>query len=235
MSSGRLRAIDAVMQRHVDSGEIQGAVTALARRGKVVHFQAYGLMDVDARPGDAGGCDLSHGIVVEAGARRGGDAADRGGAPAPERRGRRPTCPSSAICGWRCSRNPRTGTSAPGSWPWATGSKGGKGEKGELPEHRPVPAVRAITIHDLLTHTSGIDASRPGLGGFRVAGTGPARRPWPATFRSTPACCLDFQPGTRWGYSPRVGHDVVARIIEIVSGLPYDEFVRAPGSSCRSA
>ena len=37
---------------------------------------------------------------------------------------------------------------------------------------------------------------------------------------------LDFQPGTRWGYSPRVGHDVVARIIEIVSGLPYDEFVR---------
>ena len=37
---------------------------------------------------------------------------------------------------------------------------------------------------------------------------------------------LDFQPGTRWGYSPRVGNDVVARIIEIVSGLPYDEFVR---------
>ena len=33
---------------------------------------------------------------------------------------------------------------------------------------------------------------------------------------------LDFQPGTCWGYGPRVGHEVVARIIEIVSGLPYD-------------
>ena len=37
---------------------------------------------------------------------------------------------------------------------------------------------------------------------------------------------LDFQPGSRWGYSPRIGHDVVARIIEIVSGESYDEFLR---------
>ena len=42
-----LREIDAVMQRHIDSGEIQGAVTVVARRGKVVHFKAHGLMDVE--------------------------------------------------------------------------------------------------------------------------------------------------------------------------------------------
>ena len=35
---------------------------------------------------------------------------------------------------------------------------------------------------------------------------------------------LDFQPGTRWSYSPGVGLNVVARIIEIVSGMPYDKF-----------
>ena len=34
---------------------------------------------------------------------------------------------------------------------------------------------------------------------------------------------LDFQPGSRWGYS--IGLDVVARIIEITSGQPYNEFV----------
>ena len=47
MSSERLLEIDAVVQRHIDSGEIQGAVAAVARRGKVVHFKAYGLMDVE--------------------------------------------------------------------------------------------------------------------------------------------------------------------------------------------
>ena len=36
---------------------------------------------------------------------------------------------------------------------------------------------------------------------------------------------LDFQPGMRWGYSLRVSHELIARIIEIVFGLPYDEFV----------
>jgi CubicO group peptidase (beta-lactamase class C family) len=37
---------------------------------------------------------------------------------------------------------------------------------------------------------------------------------------------LDFQPGTRWTYSPGAGLDVVARIIEIVSETPFDEFIR---------
>ena len=37
---------------------------------------------------------------------------------------------------------------------------------------------------------------------------------------------LDFQPGTRWSYSPRTGLDVVGRIIEIVSETPFDEFLR---------
>ena len=38
---------------------------------------------------------------------------------------------------------------------------------------------------------------------------------------------LDFQPGSRWRYSPGTGLDVVARIIEIVSGMDFDTFVRA--------
>lgn len=53
MSTERLKRIDVAMQRHIDAGKIQGAVTALARRGKVVHFEAHGLMDVEAdRPMD---------------------------------------------------------------------------------------------------------------------------------------------------------------------------------------
>lgn len=47
MSSERLLEIDAVMRKHIDAGTIQGAVTVVARRGRVVHFEAHGLMDVE--------------------------------------------------------------------------------------------------------------------------------------------------------------------------------------------
>lgn len=48
MSTERLLWVDAAMRRHIDAGNIQGAVTAVARRGKVVHFKAHGMMDVEA-------------------------------------------------------------------------------------------------------------------------------------------------------------------------------------------
>jgi CubicO group peptidase (beta-lactamase class C family) len=35
---------------------------------------------------------------------------------------------------------------------------------------------------------------------------------------------LGYQPGTRWVYS--VSHDVQARLVEVLSGQPFDEFVR---------
>jgi CubicO group peptidase (beta-lactamase class C family) len=36
---------------------------------------------------------------------------------------------------------------------------------------------------------------------------------------------LDFRPGTRWAYSPQYGFDVLARIVEVASGMPLDRFV----------
>jgi len=37
---------------------------------------------------------------------------------------------------------------------------------------------------------------------------------------------LDFQPGTRWAYSPQFGFDVLVRVVEVASGLPFDQFAR---------
>jgi hypothetical protein len=51
MSSERLQQINIVIQRHIDAGDIQGAVTAVARRGKLVHFQAHGLLASSTAPG----------------------------------------------------------------------------------------------------------------------------------------------------------------------------------------
>src|SRR5947209_4848226 len=47
-SSTRLRRIGAGLQPLVDQGQIPGAVTLLARHGKVVHCEATGMADIAA-------------------------------------------------------------------------------------------------------------------------------------------------------------------------------------------
>ena len=219
MSSERLRAIDAVMRRHVDSGAIQGAVTAVARRGKVVHFEAYGLMD--ATRGRTMQADaifrmassskpvlaVAAMILFEEGLLR---PSDEVAAYLPQFAQMQVAVPAESAA------------SADGDTEKALLTKGAKGE---VPEHRLVPAERPITIHHLLTHTSGIDGGGLGSAVTVLPEPGPE-----ATLASRvpqyAGMALDFQPGATWGYSARVGHDVVARVIEIVSGQPYDQFVR---------
>ena len=90
-------------------------------------------------------------------------------------------------------------------------------------EHRLVPAETPITIQHLLTHTSGLAGG--GLGSL-VSGQGAERDTLANYIPTLGDMALDFQPGSRWTYSGGTGLDVVARIIEIVSGMPYDEFVQ---------
>ena len=46
MSAARLARIAPVMQRWVDDGKIPGALTMIAREGKLVHFEKVGMQDV---------------------------------------------------------------------------------------------------------------------------------------------------------------------------------------------
>jgi hypothetical protein len=46
MSSKRLERVSEHLERYIDRGEIAGAVSLVARRGKVVHFQAQGYADL---------------------------------------------------------------------------------------------------------------------------------------------------------------------------------------------
>jgi CubicO group peptidase (beta-lactamase class C family) len=46
-SSKRLRRIGAAMQRYVDEKKIAGIVTLVARRGSVVHFEKFGMQDIE--------------------------------------------------------------------------------------------------------------------------------------------------------------------------------------------
>jgi CubicO group peptidase (beta-lactamase class C family) len=78
-----------------------------------------------------------------------------------------------------------------------------------------VKATRPITLRDLMTHTSG-------LGEYRV--TDPH---WTlaAMIKVLAREPLRFQPGTRWSYST-AGMDTLGRVVEVVSGMPYDKFLQ---------
>src|SRR5215831_16709632 len=47
VSSERLTRIHSLIDRRIESRDIAGAVTLVARKGKIVHFDAQGLMDIE--------------------------------------------------------------------------------------------------------------------------------------------------------------------------------------------
>ncbi len=47
MSTARLERIRPVMQAYVDEGKVPGMITAVARRGKLVHVDQLGMMDLE--------------------------------------------------------------------------------------------------------------------------------------------------------------------------------------------
>ena len=49
MSSERLQRINEVVKTYIDAGQISGAVTMVSRKGRIAHFEAQGLMDIDAK------------------------------------------------------------------------------------------------------------------------------------------------------------------------------------------
>src|SRR5277367_4255168 len=49
LSSERLRQIHAMVQRHIDAGDITGAVVFVARKGQIAYLEAQGTMDLETK------------------------------------------------------------------------------------------------------------------------------------------------------------------------------------------
>ena len=49
LSGERLQRINELIKRHIDAGTFSGAVTLVARHGRVAHLEAQGLMDIESR------------------------------------------------------------------------------------------------------------------------------------------------------------------------------------------
>lgn len=209
-SSERLARVHETVQRHMDAHDIAGAVTLVARRDRVVHFEAQGMQDLESRKPMAKDslfwiASMSKPItgvaimmLVEEGKVRLTDPVSKF---IPEFRGLKVAVLEEAP-----------------------GAAGGRG--GAEPQFYTVPAGREITIRDLLTHTSGLVSGGPAS---TSEGAKVARKPGETLADYIPrlgAVPLDFQPGTRWSYSPSAGFDTLGRIVEIVSGQSFDQFLR---------
>jgi CubicO group peptidase (beta-lactamase class C family) len=205
LSTERLHQIHAMVQRHIDAGDITGAVMFVARKGQIAYLEAQGSMDAGTKKPMTRDSvfrmasmtkpviGTSIMMMLEEGKLQLGDPVSK---YIPE------------------FKDMKVGVlQEPGHGP------------GNPPKFYTVPAERAITIKDLLTHTSGL-SSGP-MGQSEVAKV--RRKPTETLADYVPRLALtplEFQPGSHWMYSPSDGFDVLARIVEVASDMPLDRFLK---------
>jgi CubicO group peptidase (beta-lactamase class C family) len=203
ISSERLQRVRALLQRYIDKGEIAGAVSLVARKGRVVHLEAQGVMDVETKK--PLGVD---GIFRLASM----------------------TKPVTSLAVMMLHEEGRFLLDDPvarflpefASMRVAVGNAPNERAAGG---YRTVPADRPITIRHLLTHTAGLASgtSGPTVGayqGLRTVRT--PESPMAEYVKRLAALPLNFQPGTAWEYGPAT--DVLGRLVEVVSGESLDVF-----------
>jgi CubicO group peptidase (beta-lactamase class C family) len=212
LSSERLERIHQMVMRHVEAHDISGAVTLVARKGQVVHFESHGLMDIDSRkpmtkdalfrlassskPVTAAAIL----ILLEEGKLKLTDPVAK------------------YIPEFKDSRVAVEGKRPP--VPMSDGPQPGEA-------YYTVPALHDITIIDLLTHTSGLASG--GITNSEFQKLMKSRKPEDTLAGFIPrlgTLPLDFQPGSQWRYSGLAGFDTLGRIVEIVSGMSFDRFLR---------
>jgi CubicO group peptidase (beta-lactamase class C family) len=205
LSSQRFQRVNELMKRHVDAKSFSGAVTLVARRGKVVHLQPHGLMNLESQKAmQADGIfrimSMTKPVVgvailmlMEEGKVRLTDPASKF---VPELKGM------------------KVAMAQPGA-----------GTPGADPKYYTVPADHEITVRELLTHTSGlVSGPMSNVANRAVDKKGKdTLADYIPRLIQTP---LEFQPGTRWAYSGQAGFDLLLRIVEVASGQTADRFLK---------
>ena len=100
---------------------------------------------------------------------------------------------------------------------------------GDIDTVQTEPPARPLTIRNLLTHTGGLTYANQRVEPVATlyrnhkVDFSAARDDFAAAVDSVAGLPLIFHPGTRWHYS--ISHDVMGRLIEVISGQPFDRFL----------
>lgn len=199
MSSARLARIAPAMQRYIDTRRVPGTITAVLRRGQLVHLAVQGQMDVDA------GKPMRRDTVFRIASMT------------------KPITSVALMMLWEEGgfqlRDPVAKFLPEFAEPMVSTSGDASGATGEL-----VAVDRPIQIRDMLTHTAGLANNYIGNSEYYAAHM--RRRPeddLASYIKRLAELPLNYQPGTQWQYS--IATDVVGRLVEVISGQPLDEFM----------
>jgi CubicO group peptidase (beta-lactamase class C family) len=203
MSTQRLERLSAQFQRYVDENRMAGSVITIARRGKVVYQKSFGMRDRESQ------------------SRMREDAIFRIASQ------------SKALVSVAAMILQEEGALLIGD---PVGKYLPEFQKTKVAVARTgggfdvVDARRPITIRDLLTHTAGISygsgIARDQWAAAKMQGWYFADRDEPIATTVSRIAALPFesQPGDRFVYGYNT--DILGAIVEKVSGMPLDEFLR---------
>lgn len=207
LSSERLDKITASLKADVEKGTIPGAILLVARHGKVALFEAVGVRDPATR------APMTKDSIFRIYSM---------------------SKPITSVATMILFEEGKVALADPVSKyiPQLGGLKVGV-EKPDPSGGKPtldlVPARRAMTVQDLLRHTSGLTYGFFGEGMVKkmyveakVSNDSPSNAELIERLAKLP---LVYQPGTTWDYG--YSTDVLGRLIEVVSGMSLYQFERA--------
>jgi len=196
MSSERLNRIEPLVQKYVDENKLPGMVTMVARRGKIIHFEKYGMMGID-KP-------MQYNTIFQL---------------------KSMTKPITSVAIMMLYEEGYFQLNDPVA-KFIPEFKDLKvfSYRDQNGIHV-VDQINPMSIENLLTHTSGLgyssgnspvdsiyDAARLREGTLKDMIQKLAKIP------------LLYQPGTTWNYS--ISTDVLGYLVEVISGKPFDTFLK---------
>ncbi|MCY3549187.1 MAG: serine hydrolase [Candidatus Poribacteria bacterium] len=197
VSAERLERIRPVMQGYVDKGQLPGFLTVVARRGKIVHFETIGMRDVENNePVEA---DTIFRIYSMS----------------------KPIT-SVAVMMLYEEGHFQLGTPVSRFIPEFKDMKVYNEDQTEI-----LDAKRKITVKHLLMHTAGFTygwGNKPVDARYKEAKILEPSSTLADMVVKLGKIPLVHEPGEKWTYG--VSTDVLGYLVEVVSGMPFEEFLR---------
>ena len=202
-STSRLERINTWMQKYIDDGKLPGATTLVARHGKIAFCETMGYGDLEEKKPLARDSILRFYSMSK---------------------------PITAVAVMMLYEQGLFQLDEPLSAFIPSFQSMQVYQSGVGPNMKTEPAATPMTIHHLLTHTSGLtygvenEGGVPGMYAEQRTDFNPDDGPLAAAVDRLAEIPLAFEPGSRWEYS--VSFDVLGRLVEVISGKPLDLFLK---------